>query len=151
MNIAQTNKEGLMNRTFKGDLERELTDLEFAQEFGAVAAKNDFALTLARARRIASCTQTDLARRLEISQSYIAKLEAGDANPTIGRIGKILATLGLRLSTRAVSLVSNLQANIESRKFGEADVLSYRWASENSEVDVFSPKNTVRDFTLVKV
>lgn len=139
-----------MNRTFKGDLERELRDLEFAQEFGASAAKSEFALTLARARRIASCTQTDLASSLGTSQSYIAKLEAGDANPTIGRIGKILASLGLRLSTKAVPLISSPQPSIESRKLEEADILDYRWAGEKSEVVVSSSENGVRDFTPVE-
>jgi len=139
-----------MNRTFKEDLERELADLEFAQEFGAAAAKSEFALTLARARRIASCTQTDLASSLGTSQSYIAKLEAGDANPTIGRIGKILAILGLRLSTKAVPLISSPQPSIESRKLEEADILDYRWAGEKSEVVVSSSENSVRDFTPVE-
>ncbi len=139
-----------MNRTFKEDLERELADLEFAQEFGAAAAKSEFALTLARARRIASCTQTDLASSLGTSQSYIAKLEAGDANPTIGRIGKILAILGLRLSTKAVPLISSPQPSVESRKLEEADILDYRWAGEKSEVVVSSSENSVRDFTPVE-
>lgn len=139
-----------MNRTFKEDLERELADLEFAQEFGATAAKSEFALTLARARRIASCTQTDLASSLGTSQSYIAKLEAGDANPTIGRIGKILAILGLRLSTKAVPLISSPQPSIESRKLEEADILDYGWAGEKSEVVVSSSENSVRDFTPVE-
>jgi len=139
-----------MNRTFKEDLERELADLEFAQEFGAAAAKSEFALTLARARRIASCTQTDLASSLGTSQSYIAKLEAGDANPTIGRIGKILAILGLRLSTKAVPLISSPQPSIESRKLEEADILDYRWAGEKNEVVVSSSENSVRDFTPVE-
>jgi len=139
-----------MNRTFKEDLERELADLEFAQEFGAAAAKSEFALTLARARRIASCTQTDLASSLGTSQSYIAKLEAGDANPTIGRIGKILAILGLRLSTKAVPLISSPQPSIESRKLEEADILDYRWAGEKNEVVVASSENSVRDFTPVE-
>lgn len=139
-----------MNRTFREDLERELTDLEFAQEFGAAAAKNEFALTLAGARRIASCTQTDLASSLGTSQSYIAKLETGDANPTIGRIGKILATLGLRLLTKAVPLVSGPQPSIECHKFEEAGILNFRWAGEKSEVVVSSSENSVRDFTPVE-
>jgi len=102
-----------MNRTFKEDLEKELQDVEFAREFGVAAAKTDFALTLAKARRICQVTQTDLANLLGTSQSYIAKLERGDANPTIGRIGELLAVLGLRLSTNTIPLISSVYSETE--------------------------------------
>lgn len=142
-----------MNRTFREDLEREVVDLEFAQEFGAAAAKSELALTLARARRIASYTQKDLARSLGTNQSYIAKLEAGDANPTIGRIGKILATLGLRLSTKAVALIFNPEPTIDikSHPLEEANILNYEWTGEKSEIVVSSPRSSVGDCTPVRV
>jgi len=142
-----------MNRTFKEDLEREVADLEFAQEFGAAAAKTELALTLASARRSASCTQKDLARSLGTNQSYIAKLEAGDANPTIGRIGKILATLGLRLSTKAVALIFSPEPTIDigSHPLEEADIENYKWTGGKSEIVVSSPRSSVRDFTFVGI
>lgn len=93
-----------MRSRFREDLESKLQDREFAKGFGAEAAKTDFALTLAQARLRCGVTQTDLASRLGATQSYIAKLERGDANPTIGAIGRLLAVLGLRLSTSAVPL-----------------------------------------------
>lgn len=105
-----------MNRTFKEDLEKELQDVEFAREFGVAAAKTDFALTLAKARRICQVTQTDLANLLGTSQSYIAKLERGDANPTIGRIGELLAVLGLRLSTNTIPLISSVYSETETHR-----------------------------------
>ena len=89
---------------FRVDLESQLQDREFAKGFGAEAAKTDFALTLAQARLSYGVTQTDLASRLGTTQSYIAKLERGDANPTIGTIGKILAVMGLRLATSVFPL-----------------------------------------------
>lgn len=105
-----------MNRTFKEDLEKDLQDVEFAREFGASAAKTDFALTLAKARRICQVTQADLANLLGTSQSYIAKLERGDANPTIGRIGELLAVLGLRLSTNTIPLISSAYSETETHR-----------------------------------
>lgn len=105
-----------MNRTFKEDLERELQDVEFAREFGAAAAKTDFALTLAKARRSCQVTQADLANLLGTSQSYIAKLEQGDANPTIGRIGELLAVLRLRLSTNTIPLTSSAYSETETQR-----------------------------------
>lgn len=104
-----------MNRTFKEDLEKDLQDVEFAREFGASAAKTDFALTLANARRICQVTQADLANLLGTSQSYIAKLERGDANPTIGRIGEFLAILSLRLSTNTIPLMSSAYSETEAQ------------------------------------
>lgn len=105
-----------MNRTFREDLEKDLQDVEFAREFGASAAKTDFALTLAKARRIYQVTQADLANLLGTSQAYIAKLERGDANPTIGRIGELLAVLGLRLSTSTIPLISSAYSETETHR-----------------------------------
>ncbi len=105
-----------MSRTFREDLERGLQDVEFAREFGVAAAKTDFALTLAKARRICRVTQADLANLLGTSQAYIAKLERGDANPTIGRIGELLAVLRLRLSTNTIPLTSSAYSETETHR-----------------------------------
>lgn len=88
-----------MNRTFENDLRGKLQDPEFAEMFGAAQAKSSFALTLARARAKLGLTQKELANKVGVSQSYIAKLEGGEANPTLERIGSLLAVLGLSLTT----------------------------------------------------
>lgn len=94
-----------MVREFKKDIERNLENLDFKKEFGAEIAKADLALTLANARRDSQVTQAEMANKLSTTQSYIAKLEGGEANPTIGTIGKAFAVLGLRLSTSAIPLM----------------------------------------------
>ena len=93
-----------MGRTIREDLERQLGDAEFAREFGAAQAKSSLALTLAEARRKAGLTQKELAVRAGVSQAYIAKLEGGEANPTLGRVGSLLAVLGLSFTTNTVPL-----------------------------------------------
>ena len=93
-----------MAHTFEEDLERELRDPEFARGFGAARANSSFALTLANARLQAGLTQKELAEKVGVSQAYIAKLEGGDANPTLGRIGSLLAVLGLSLVTDVTTL-----------------------------------------------
>lgn len=93
-------------RTFKDDLTENLRDPEFAKRFGAAQAKSAFALTLAETRRKAGVTQQELAERFGVSQSYIAKLEGGEANPTLGTIGSLLSVLGLRLFTDAIPLLA---------------------------------------------
>jgi transcriptional regulator with XRE-family HTH domain len=102
---ANINQGGnAMTRTFREDLEQKLQDPEFAKIFGAAQAKSSFAITLAEARRQLNLTQQKLAARLGVSQSYIAKLEGGEANPTLERIGRLLAVLGLSLITDITTL-----------------------------------------------
>jgi len=93
-----------MTRTFRDDLKQNLRDPEFAKRFGAARAKSNFAITLAEARRQLNLTQQQLATRLGVSQSYIAKLEGGEANPTLDKIGSLLAALGLGLTTGITTL-----------------------------------------------
>ena len=93
-----------MTRTFRDDLEQNLRDPEFAKMFGAARAKSNFAITLAEARRQLNLTQQQLAAELGVSQSYVAKLEGGEANPTLDRIGSLLAILGLGLTTGTTTL-----------------------------------------------
>lgn len=84
-----------MVRTPMEALERDLKDLEYAKFFGAAKAKAEVAVTISNVRHMLSMTQKDLAVKLDVSQPYIAKLEGGEANPTIGVIGSMLAALGL--------------------------------------------------------
>ncbi len=93
-----------MSRTFEGDLEQKLQDPEFAKMFSAAQAKSSFALTLAKARAESGLTQKELATKTGVSQAYIAKLEGGEANPTLERIGSLLAVLGLSLTTGTTTL-----------------------------------------------
>ena len=94
-----------MTRTFEGDLKQELQDPESAKYFGAAQAKSSFPITLAEARKQLSLTQQQLAARLGVSQSYVAKLEGGEANPTLERIGSLLAVLGFSLTTSTTPLL----------------------------------------------
>ena len=93
-----------MNRTPREDLIDRLKDPEYAKLYGAENAKVDFAITLAKARKGANLTQKGLSEKLGISQPYVAKLEGGEANPTLGTIGSLLATLGYRLVTQTAPL-----------------------------------------------
>jgi transcriptional regulator with XRE-family HTH domain len=102
---ANTNQgDNYMARTFENDLKQELQDPESAKYFGAAQAKSSFAITLAEARMQLNLTQQQLATRLGVSQSYVAKLEGGGANPTLERIGSLLAVLNLSLTTGTTAL-----------------------------------------------
>ena len=92
-------------RSVIGDIINRLTNLEYAKKYGAEMAKLDFALTLTKTRTQYNLTQSELAEKLQTSQPYIAKLEGGEANPTIGTVGSLLAVLGLRLVTSISPLI----------------------------------------------
>ncbi len=94
-----------MIRTPEGDLEQELRDPEYVKLYGASDAKAEIAITLANVRRAARKTQKELADAMGLRQPYVARLEGGDANPTIGTIGSILAMLGCRLVARTALLL----------------------------------------------
>ncbi len=95
-----------------------LEDIEYRQEFGSEAAKLQVAAALADARESAGVTQSALAERAKVSQAYIAKLERGDANPTIGHIGRLLACMGLKPSLSVAPMQTPAAAepvHVESR------------------------------------
>ena len=93
-----------MTRKFELDLKQKLKDPEFAKAFGAAQVKSSLALTLSKARAKLGLTQKELANKIGVSQSYIAKLEGGEANPTLERVGSLLGMLGLTLTTDTTSL-----------------------------------------------
>jgi len=103
------------------DLLERLKDPEYAKLYGAENAKVDFAITLAKARKSTNLTQKGLSEKLGISQPYVARLEGGEANPTLGTVGSLLAMLGYRLVTQTAPLSPEpMSPAIES--MGAADV-----------------------------
>ena len=57
---------------------------------------------LADARRRAGLTQAELAGRLGISQSAVAKLEREEANPTVRTLERALRATGHRIEARVL-------------------------------------------------
>lgn len=76
-------------------LER-LEDVEYRRAYGAERAKLEVAVAFAQSRESTGTTQSALAERADVTQAYIAKLERGDANPTIGQLGSLMAVLWLK-------------------------------------------------------
>jgi transcriptional regulator with XRE-family HTH domain len=46
-------------------------------------------------RQTVGITQTELARRLKVQQPYVAAIEAGRVNLTIGQLGAVASALGV--------------------------------------------------------
>ena len=91
-------------RTPRDDLLRELEDLEFAREYGAATIKTELALLLGRLRQEHWLTTDEMAQALGITRSRYINLTRGDANPYLSEVGKLLATIGLRLKLSAEPL-----------------------------------------------
>jgi|GEM_PF-2385951 len=92
---------------FNANLRKEMRNPEFAKYYGEDQAKMELALAMFAARSKLKLTQGELARKLSISQPYIAKLEKGDVNPTVGHVGGLLAQIGLRLTIHTDDLISD--------------------------------------------
>jgi len=112
-------------RSIIGDIVERLKNPNYAKSYGAEMAKLDFALTLIKVRKQSNLTQSELAQKLQTSQPYIAKLEGGEANPTIGAIGSLLAILGLRLITGTSPLIPEI--NLPAEPASEEDLTAVPW------------------------
>lgn len=66
-------------------------------EYEALAEEFSIAEALIRARAEADMTQEEVARRMQTSQSYIAKLESGRVSPSMKALQRYAAATGARL------------------------------------------------------
>lgn len=72
-------------------------DPEFIKEYEALEEEFSLASALIFARSQADMTQQDVAKKMETSQSYIAKLEGGAVSPTMKALKRYAAATGSRL------------------------------------------------------
>ncbi len=95
-------------------LNEQLQDDEMRAEFGAEGVRLRFALALLNARESAGITQSELAEICGVSQAYISKLESGEANPTIGKIGAIFAAMWMEPTVEFEPLMRERRKSAES-------------------------------------
>ena len=88
-----------------------LNDIEYREEYVSETAKLETAAAFLIGREAMDLTQSKLAKRAGTSQAYIAKLERGDANPTIGNVGRLFGCMWLK-----PSIVPTLLVPSESRE-----------------------------------
>ena len=88
------------------EIHAKLNDPEYAKGFGEEYAKTVIGLLLAKTLAARQMSQSELAKCLGVNQSYIAKLESGEANPTVGKIWQIMGMLGYRLIVNAEDWVA---------------------------------------------
>ncbi len=78
----------------------EAASREFAAE---VAARRAVGAAVARARKAARLTQTQVASAASVQQAEISRIECGHANPTVSTLARIAAATGSRLDLVAGS------------------------------------------------
>lgn len=88
----------------------DLRDPEVAVELARTAVANQLAILIIDYRVEHGLTQTALARQLGMRQPAIARLEAGDHEPSVATLARLANKLGitfhLNLSPDSVALVS---------------------------------------------
>lgn len=85
-------------------------DPEVAAELARTAVANQLAILVIQYRVDHGLTQTDLARQLGMKQPAVARLEAGDHEPTLATLARLARaldiTLRLDVAPESVVLVS---------------------------------------------
>ena len=82
-------------KTASESLKERLRDPAFRQEWERTALARAVALRLAEYRSDNALSQSALARKLEMQQPAIARLEAGDHNPSVDTLMRLSRGLGL--------------------------------------------------------
>lgn len=82
-------------------------DLEVAAELARTSVANQLAILIIRYRVEHGLTQTALARKLGMRQPAVARLEAGDHEPSVATLARLASKLGitLRLDVQPESVV----------------------------------------------
>ena len=80
------------------DLHRKwMRDPGYRAEYEALDEEFQLGKTLIEARTRAGLSQTELAKRMKTSQSYIARLESGSVTPSTSALKRLASATGSRL------------------------------------------------------
>jgi DNA-binding XRE family transcriptional regulator len=86
------------------DLKTDLAcDEEFCREYDARRNEFSMARALISARAKAGLSQADVAERMGVSESAVAKLEAGKPDPSLKMLRRYAHAVGCRLAVRLES------------------------------------------------
>ena len=80
------------------DLHRDLMkNPKYKTEYEALGMEFHLVRSLIEARTRAGLSQTQLARRMNTSQSYVARIESGQVKPSTAALERVAKATGLRL------------------------------------------------------
>ena len=72
-------------------------DRDYKDAYDALGEEFDLARALIEARTAAGLSQSQLAKRMKTSQSYIARIEGGKVRPSADALGRFAEATGTRL------------------------------------------------------
>lgn len=84
---------------FDDYLEKRFQDPELRSNFEAESLRLESAVALLKAREDAGLTQRELAKRVDVPQSTIARIERGN-NTSVDTLSKIANALGKKVKSR---------------------------------------------------
>lgn len=85
-------------RTAREFHERDMQDPEYRREYERTQLANDVAIEVIRYRAAHGLTQTELGRMIGMRQPHVARLEAGDHEPSLTTLSRLASVLGIDLS-----------------------------------------------------
>ena len=98
---------GRPRQTIRPDLHRRwIKDADYQEAHDALAEEFDLARALVEARAAAGLSQSQLARRMKTSQSYIARIEGGKVRPSTDALERFAHATRTRLRIVFEPLVS---------------------------------------------
>lgn len=77
-------------------------DPSFRMTFEAAWQQRELLRALARRREELGLSQTEVAARMGTSQSTLARLEQGDANPTLATVARLAKALGKKIEWQLI-------------------------------------------------
>ena len=78
--------------------ERDMRDLDYRREHERTRLANDVAIKVIQYRTVHGLSQAGLARMLGMKQPNVARLEAGDHEPSLSTLARLSSALGLDFS-----------------------------------------------------
>jgi len=76
----------------------DLRDLDYRREYERTRLANDVAIKVVAYRAQHGLSQAELARQLGMRQPHVARLEAGDHEPSLATLGRLADVLNLDFS-----------------------------------------------------
>jgi ribosome-binding protein aMBF1 (putative translation factor) len=78
--------------------EQDMRDLDYRREYERTRLANDVAIKVIQYRTRHGLSQAALARKLGMRQPHVARLEAGDHEPSLSTLARLSTVLGLDFS-----------------------------------------------------
>ena len=109
--------------------------------FGAEGVKIALAFALVEARESAGMTRAELAEASGVSEAYISKLESGDANPSVGKVGEIFAAMWMKPTVGFAPLMAERETDVDALQTPAPSANGAGMAGESARAAETAPAN----------